>query len=64
MKIYPLRHSESFYTSLFNWLLKRQKHLKEVLINCNTFYLICHTIDCMHVNMLIRLRVIKIDNKF
>ena len=57
IKIYPLRHDESFHSSLllflFDWLLKRWEITKAVLINCNGFWLLRHASGQMHVNIII-----------
>ena len=56
IKIYSLHHSESFPPSLllflFDWLTKRWKTAKEMSINCNSLYLLCHTNCQMYVNMI------------
>ena len=56
IKIYSLHHSESFppllLLFLFDWLTKRWKIAKEMSINRNSLYLLCHTNCQMYVNMI------------
>ena len=65
IKIYPLRHSESFYLSLllffFNWWTKRWEITNEVLMNYNSLYLLCHANGQMYMYMIAS--SIKIINK-
>ena len=56
IKIYPLRHGESFHPLLllflFDWLLKRWEITKVMLINCNSFYLLRYASGQMHMKMI------------
>ena len=67
IKTYPLCHSESFHPSLlfllYYWSQKRWEIAKEVSINCNGFYLLCHTNGQMHISMIISVPTVKIFNK-
>ena len=63
IKIYPLQHGKFFHPSLliflFDWLMERWYITVGLLINCNGFYLLCHTNKKMHVNMSINAPAVK-----